>query len=396
MIPSVFGLAKLAKMTFDGADMAPLWQQLTTRFSEDNTDADARQTLYAALMDMCLIDQMRGSPERGLQFQAQALDECRLYQIPAKIIPAKLTLLGFVMAGKLNANTPIEFLIEDSAVTLLLLYVVPGKPLPPVPAHDAAFVLVADSEEAKPVLAELGRLTGDWPTPILNRPHLIPQMGRECLYKLLAGIAGVEIPWTIRVDRASLGSRQHVVNFPLIVRPIDSHAGDGLEKINDAAALAAYLCRHSESDFYLSPFQDYRSADGLYRKYRIMMVDGEAFPCHMGISEHWMIHYLNAGMTESAEKRCEEAQFMNGFHTDFGRRYCRALAEIADVLRLDYFGLDCAEMPDGRLLIFEAGTALVVHTMDPPEVFPYKDRHMQALFQAFHSLLYRKANFPAG
>jgi glutathione synthase/RimK-type ligase-like ATP-grasp enzyme len=393
LIPSVIGLAKLAKMSFDGADMAPLWTQLTARFSEDQANAEARQTMYAALMEMCLIDQMRGDPERGLQFQAQALEECRLYQIPATAAPAKLTILGFVMAGRINANTPIEFLIEDTEITLLLLYVSPGCPLPEVPEHDLAIVLVAESEQAKPVLRELENLTANWPRPVLNKPDQVPQIGRDCLYQLLAPIAGVQIPATVCVKRGAIHSLPHGVRFPMIIRPVDSHAGDGLEKVDSATEAEDYLERHSETEFYLSPFQDYRSADGQYRKYRIMIVGGQPFPCHMGISDHWMIHYLNAGMTESAEKRREEAQFMDCFQADFGRRHGHALAEIADVLGLDYFGLDCAETPSGELLIFEASTALVVHRMDPPEIFPYKGPHMAILFQAFQDLLFRKANF---
>ncbi|MGI4791432.1 MAG: ATP-grasp domain-containing protein [Janthinobacterium lividum] len=387
MIPSVIGLAKLAKMSFDGADMAPLWEQLTTRFSEDQADADARQAMYAALLDMCLIDQMLGSPERGLEFQAQALEACRLYQIPATTLPAKLTVLGFVTPGKINANTPIEFLIEDTAITLCLLYVVPGQPLPPVPEHDVAIVLVAESEAAKPVLLELERLTENWASPVLNKPRQVPLVGRELLYKLLTPIAGVTIPATVQASRADLESTLH--RFPLIVRPVDSHAGDGLEKLDCACDVAAYLDQHPEPDFYLSAFQDYRSPDGQYRKYRIMVIDGEPFPCHMGVSNHWMIHYVNAGMVENAEKRREEEQFLNSFQADFGLRHRQAIAEIADTLGLDYFGIDCAEMPDGSLLIFEASTALVVHSMDQPNIFPYKAPHMGSLFDAFQAFLYR-------
>ena len=47
--------------------------------------------------------------------------------------------------------------------------------------------------------------------------------------------------------------------------------------------------------------------------------------------------------------------------------------------------------PDGKLLLFEADTSLVVHNMDSPVAFPYKDRHMRRLFAAFRAMLYRKA-----
>ncbi|MFV4649330.1 hypothetical protein ACNJUT_22305, partial [Mycobacterium tuberculosis] len=57
--------------------------------------------------------------------------------------------------------------------------------------------------------------------------------------------------------------------YPLIVRPLDSHGGKGLEQITSAKDFAAYLERQDEATFYLSPFVDYSGDDGLFRKYRI-------------------------------------------------------------------------------------------------------------------------------
>ena len=57
----------------------------------------------------------------------------------------------------------------------------------------------------------------------------------------------------------------------------------------------------------------------MFRKYRIALIEGRPFACHMGVSEHWMIHYLNAGMRESAPKRAEEACFMAEFDQDFAQ-----------------------------------------------------------------------------
>lgn len=396
-IPPVMGLAKLGKMAFDGADLAGVRDELSGRFARNDGD-------LAALMDMCIVDQIMGCPERGLALQGYALNGQRLYQLPAKRSPAKLTLLGFAAAGKISDNTPIEFLIEDTDVTLHLYYIVPGLPLPPVPEHDLAIVLVGEGESTRPALKEVERLVAHWPRPVLNLPDLVPLVGRERLYKVLDGIPGIRIPATIRVDRATweaVGSGDITIEsllpdggFPVIVRPLDSHGGHGLEKVEAAAGVTEYLSRNKQAEFFLSRFVEYRSPDGLYRKYRIAIFDGKAFPSHMAMSDNWMIHYVNAGMIESAEKRSHEECFMNGFKDDFGRRHGKAMAAIADATELDYFGIDCGETPDGKLLVFEADTGLVVHNMDSPEIFPYKDRHMRALFDAFREMLYRAAGRP--
>ena len=107
----------------------------------------------------------------------------------------------------------------------------------------------------------------------------------------------------------------------------------------------------------------------------------------MGISDNWMIHYLNAGMHESAEKRAEEARFMQEFDIDFARRHETAFRALAERIGLEYFGIDCGETTDGKLLIFDTDVAMIVHAMDSVELFPYKRPQMRKVFDAFRDLL---------
>jgi glutathione synthase/RimK-type ligase-like ATP-grasp enzyme len=204
------------------------------------------------------------------------------------------------------------------------------------------------------------------------------RLERAALVALGAGTAALE---TLLADGA----------FPLIARPVGSHAGHGLQKLDDAGALPAYLAERPEAEFYLSRFVDYRSADGLFRKYRIVFIDGRPFACHMAITDQWMIYYLNANMKESAAKRAEEAAFMTGFDGDFARRHGPALAAIAARVGLDYFGIDCAETAGGDLLVFEGDIAMIVHAMDSPEIFPYKPPQMRKVFAAFRAMLHRRS-----
>jgi hypothetical protein len=120
-------------------------------------------------------------------------------------------------------------------------------------------------------------------------------------------------------------------------------------------------------------------------------VDGLPYPCHMAVAEEWKVWYLNANMAASAAKRAEEARFLWEFDATFGARHAAALAAIAQRAGLEYFGIDCAELPDGRLLVFEGDIALVVHDMDPPDVYPYKGPPMRKLFAAFYDMLRRQS-----
>ena len=104
-----------------------------------------------------------------------------------------------------------------------------------------------------------------------------------------------------------------------------------------------------------------------------------------------MVHYLNAGMTESAAKRGEEAAAMAEFEHGFARRHAAAFAALHERLGFELYSIDCGETRDGRLLLFEADTAAILHLMDPGDLFPYKPPQMQRVFAAFDALLRRRA-----
>ena len=184
--------------------------------------------------------------------------------------------------------------------------------------------------------------------------------------------------------------------YPLIARPIGTHAGGGLEKIVSRAELAAYLGSRKEAQFFIAPFIDYCSPDGKFRKQRIAVIDGKAFASHLAISDHWMVHYLSAGMAAHSDRRAEEAEWMREFETGFAVRHAAAFAALHRRLGLDYFAIDCAELADGRLLLFEADVAMIVHAMDSSATFPYKKLAMRQLFAAFEQALLKRMSVAPG
>jgi hypothetical protein len=82
---------------------------------------------------------------------------------------------------------------------------------------------------------------------------------------------------------------------------------------------------------------------------------------------------------------------MAGFDQGFARRHAAVLDEISRRLGLDYYALDCAETPDGALLVFEADVGMIVHALDSEALYPYKQPQMQMVFAAFEAMLRAKA-----
>ena len=71
-----YGMARLAKLAFDGGDLTPLWRSLYDRFVGGTDEA-------AALMDLATIEQLFGNDAAALACQKAALERGRLYRSPS-------------------------------------------------------------------------------------------------------------------------------------------------------------------------------------------------------------------------------------------------------------------------------------------------------------------------
>ncbi|OPY93789.1 hypothetical protein A5906_17005 [Bradyrhizobium sacchari] len=394
------GFAQLTRRAFEGGDLHPLREHLLARIAEGTAEAGEG-------LDLSLIAQLLGEKEAGLVIQTEVLAFHQLFRTPCAVAKPRMRVLALAADIDMGGNTPIEFLLEGSDIELLTLYVVKGIGLPEtLPDHDVAIVVASDSAECREALAVIEQAAPRWPRPLLNRPELIGNLDRDKLYRLLADVPGLDIPVTANATRAQLTALSEgriacaeitsELHFPMIVRPRGTHAGVGLAKVDDAAALKAYLAERQEQDFFVARFVNYASPDGLFRKIRLTMVDGKPYACHMAIADRWDIWYLNAYMAFSEEKRAEEAIFMREFDRAFAARHKNALDEMSRRIGLDYFIVDCAENQNGELLVFEADNTAVVHNMDPPAVFPYKPPQMRKIFAAFTAMLSRHAKASEG
>lgn len=387
------GLAPFLRMNLNGADLRSHAQSLLVQANQDQENA----ILWMNLATVFLCLKMR---DMGLAIQEQALALQRLYIRPADCRRPKFRLLMIMTAGDLSENTPIDCLLENTPVELLYYYATVEQPLPsPLPEHDAVMVGLSDSQTNRALLLAVQASLSGHAKPVINPPHLLPNVNRDQLSALLQEIPGLEMPRTHKLSRSQVVTGLSLQNqgkqsapealpgFPLIIRPVGSQAGNNLARITSANELADYLKEVTSPDFFVSRFVDYSSHDGQFRKYRIAMLRGEPFICHMAISSDWMVHYVNAGMYESAEKREEEGLFMQNFNR-FATRHQAALSAIYARLQLDYLCIDCAETSDGKLLVFEIDHIMAVHAMDSASLFPFKAGQIAKLQHAFEQYLY--------
>ncbi len=355
---------------------------------------EASNDLDAANMFMRLFYLFQGTQQDdfSLLMQEKALKVRQVYKI---LLPnqnhdhKRIKLLALYAPGDMRENLPIDYLVESLNVDLEILYLLPNQAFPQtIPKHDVAIVAMGQSSNNRPLLESLEKVFDSWPRPIINRPKHILKCARDLSAQLLNGIEGLVVAQNTRTHRSGLFK----LNHPFTIRPIDSHAGDNFCLITCESELQNYLALNEDSFFYSGQFIDYKSKDGLFRKFRVALIEGVPYICHLAITDNWVVHYMKAEMHLNQSKRDEEEEFMNNFQRTFAHEYAPIFKSIYERLPLEYVVLDCAIDNSGNLVIFELDNSGWVHDTDPQDIYPYKNRIMQIVFNAFEELLTAKLN----
>ncbi len=346
----------------------------------DPQDTAAHLALYE-------LDQMAGRRTQALEHQAAALARQTSFSVYA---PQQQRRLAVLMApGDWQANVPVDYLLDARTTTVHKIYLTsqPQALSLMLPDADVVFTAIAQSPDNADALRWAASSSDRSALPHLNAPANVAAADRASVYKTLQAIEHVRVPETLERSREELAAQAPA--FPAVVRPVGSQAGRDLAKVQSARELDEYLQAVEGRAFYVMPFINYAAPDGYFRKYRLFVVGGKPYPCHLGISRDWMIHYYNAPMRENAWMREEEQRLLEDFETVFPPQLRRAACDIAAALQLDYLGLDCTIDADGNLLLFEADPAMIVHAADDPALFAYKHAAARAIFAAFSELVDR-------
>jgi tetratricopeptide (TPR) repeat protein len=345
---------------------------------------------HLALAD--LLDAIR-EEAMARRHRVEALAQRQIFPACAGSSKALRRVLVLSALGGAIENAPFDLVVNPARTALHRHYFVDGaQPANELPAYDVVFNGIEELEASATAIEAAARFVDTVSVRVVNHPRLLRSTRRSELSKALDGIPGCVVPPTVRLERERLeavGERAEEVagvSFPLVVRPIDTHRGEGLEYVADGLGIREYLQRHAGRNFNVAPFVDYRSGDGYYRKYRAIVVDGRPLPYHLAISDRWMVHYIGSLMPDHEWMRREEECFLAEPAAVFPH-WDDVLGNVARALGLDYFGVDCARLGDGTLLVFECNAGMLVHCRDDAALFAYKYRYVPRIFDAVDRLL---------
>jgi hypothetical protein len=291
-----------------------------------------------------------------------------------------------LLVSALGGNIPTALLLDDRVFAVTALYAEFHDRTRALPAHDLVFNAIGDAELCGEALAGAVEVLARTTAPLINPPAAVSATTREANARRMADLPGVIAPRTERLPRQDLASDTSAArltaegwDFPLLLRSPGFHTGQHFVRVEIADDLSDAVGQlPGESLLAIHPL-DAAGADGLARKYRVMMIDGELYPLHMAASADWKVHYFTSAMADRPDLRAEEATFLTNMPKAIGPGAMGALHAIRERLGLDYAGIDFGIGPDGRLLLFEANATM---TITPPEPDPIWDYRREAIVRA--------------
>jgi hypothetical protein len=287
----------------------------------------------------------------------------------------------------LLGNNDLNELIGEPGVPLVQLTseFLKRTSLPVVTSYPCLINQISDADRNRRTLEHLDRMLSGYRGRIVNRPSEVLKTSRDRMAKTLAGTPGLRVPKVARLrgpDQVESKIEEAGLAFPIIVRRTGTHGGKivGLfDSMDDLRREAP-----PDEDLFATEYADYRSADGLYRKYRVCMLGGSIILRHMIASDGWNVHGRDRRrvMLGRPDLRDEERGLLQKRAQAFSKSVVEALSEIRKRVSLDYFGVDFGIDADGALVLFEANATMEYHSPIADPEFAYGRKVLPALRRA--------------
>jgi glutathione synthase/RimK-type ligase-like ATP-grasp enzyme len=350
----------------------------------------AHQGLGAVLSDLGDRAAARLHFEQG--FHGSAIST-----LPYRGSAPPIALLQLVSSG--GGNIPTASFLDDRKFLVTVVVADHADPKAELPPHHLVFNAIGDADLCRPALDVAAALLKRTRAPVINHPRSIFKTGRIDNARRLGRLKDVVAPRTVAVSRNMLegaGAAAAIgragLEFPLLLRSPGFHTGRNFVLVEQIGDLAAAVAGLPGDDLLAIEYLDARGGDGNARKYRVMFIDGVAYPLHLAISRDWKVHYFTSDMAERPDHRAEEAAFLADMTAALGSRAVKALERISDALGLDYGGIDFGVSRSGDVLLFEANATMVVIPPDDDERWAHRRAAVARILDATVAMLMRRVH----
>lgn len=235
--------------------------------------------------------------------------------------------------------------------------------------------------------------------PVINAPRQVYETARDRNRLRLAGIDGVQFPFTERVRWDGSNPRKMVdrlagfgFSYPVIIRIAGSQTGLSVMKAASNDDVVKYFSNAEPGmDYYVIQYCDVRSPSGYFNKSRIFCIDGNYYPVANLFVDDWSVHSGDRYRVMDKHKwmQKEEQRYLGDPVAYLGTRAFECLHKLRDLVKLDFFGIDYTRLPSGDLFIFELNPAMR-HNYDHIETFPYTEPYLRRISKAFDYMVARR------
>lgn len=252
--------------------------------------------------------------------------------------------------------------------------------------------LVTEPVKNREILNNVRKLLRNTSARILNHPDAVLETTREKVARSLAGIDNFIAPSTVRLDRnTSIDSARQLlersgITPPIILRRAGTHRGESIVVLDSVEAMSDVL--EAEHEHIATQLIDFRSADGLYRKYRVFCIGSQIVLRHMLVSDHWNVHAADRQrfMAPRLELVAEERALLE-CSDPFRPRVREVLQTVRARMPLDFFGMDFGIVEDGSVVLFEANATMSFFPYSGDPKFDYLPNSFGPAQDAFRELL---------
>ncbi len=272
-----------------------------------------------------------------------------------------------ILASALEGNIPWRLLIDCGVFQATIIAVEYFDSQLPLPSHQLIFNAIGDADLCQNGLEIASRLIDKSRAPVINHPDSVLKTGRLVNAKRLAILPGIIAPRIALISKREIISGQALAmlahkefTFPLLLRAPNFHGGNYFVCVDSQDSLNSAFEGLPGENLLAIELLDSRSEDNLFRKYRVMSINGSLYPIHMAISTQWKVHYFSSDMDDNEKYRHEEELFMNDFSSFLGPDVISALKTINKTLGLDYCGIDFGMDKNGNILLYEANSTMVI------------------------------------
>jgi tetratricopeptide (TPR) repeat protein len=218
-----------------------------------------------------------------------------------------------MLVSAVGGNVSTRHWLDSRVFAVTAIYADFFDPADPLPPHTLIVNAIGDADLCDAALANGERIVAKSSAPVINLPAIVRATGREAIARRLGGIPGIIALRVTALARADL-------HFPLLLRAPGYHTGQHFIRVATLDDLSTAAASLPGGDPLAIEYLDARGADGMARKYRVMFIDGAAYPLHLAISMDWKVHYFTAAMAADPAFRAEEDRFLREMPTVVGEQ----------------------------------------------------------------------------